>query len=107
MSFVELTSQKEFEQVTKKGVSLIDFNAPWCGPCKIQEPVLAVLSEHYKDQAVVAKVNIDEYQDIALDMGIQSIPTLIIFKEGMEMGRFIGYQPEETLDKALHNALTS
>ncbi len=105
MAAAELISQKEFEHLIRKGVSLIDFNAPWCDPCRAQNPIIAELEKDYSGKAIVAKVNIDENKSIAFSLGIQSIPTIIIFKEGREMLRFIGFQATETLDKALKEIL--
>jgi len=105
MAEIELSSQKDFEKTIAKGVTLVDFNAPWCAPCRAQDPVLKQLAEAYNGQAVVAKVNLDEARDIALSLQIQSIPTLIIYREGEELHRFVGLQSAETLQKALDNAL--
>ena len=90
MSVIELADEKEFEQATHNGVCLVDFNAPWCAPCRIQEPIISQLGNQFSGRATVATVNIDENQGIAASLGIQSIPTLIIFKKGVEMGRFVG-----------------
>lgn len=101
MTALELNSQEEFRRTILHGVSVVDFNAHWCGPCRDQEPILDALSETYAGKVTVAKLNIDENQLIALDMGIQSIPTIVIFKNGREIDRFIGCQAMETLEKAL------
>ncbi len=105
MAEIELSSQKDFERTIANGVTLVDFNAPWCAPCRAQDPVLKQLAEAYNGQAAVAKVNLDEARDIALSLQIQSIPTLIIYREGGELHRFVGLQSAETLQKALDNAL--
>ncbi len=105
MPAIELNSQKEFDHTIMDGVSIIDFNAHWCRPCRTQEPIIEALNAAYKGKVTVAKVNIDENQMIAMDLGIQSIPTIIIFKEGREIDRFIGFQAAETLENALKNTL--
>ena len=105
MAEIELSSQKDFERTIAKGVTLVDFNAPWCAPCRAQDPVLKQLAESYNGQATVVKVNLDEARDIALSLQIQSIPTLIIYREGEELHRFVGLQSAETLQKALDNSL--
>lgn len=84
-----------------KGVTLVDFNAPWCKPCRAQEPIINALKKIYRGAAKVAMLNIDENREIAFKLGIQSIPTIIIYKDGMEMSRFIGLQNSDTLEKAL------
>lgn len=106
MSTKEITSNQEFEKMIKKGVTLIDFNAPWCGPCRAQEPILDSLSDQLKGRAGVAAVNIDNHQDLATSFNIQSVPTLIIFKDSLERKRFIGLQPESALLNALEYELT-
>ena len=105
MAAVELNSKKEFEKVILNGVALIDFEAYWCDPCRAQDPIIDALNENYEGKVTVAKLNIDKNQLIAMDLGIQSIPTIIIFKEGREVARLIGFQEADTLDKALKNVL--
>lgn len=102
---VEHSSQKKFEHVIHSGVSLINFYASWCHPCRVQEPILKALKEDYSGRATVVMINIDENKDLAYQLGIQSIPTMIIFKEGRETKRFIGLQTAETLDRVLKKAL--
>lgn len=98
-------SSEELDQTIGKGVTLIDFNAPWCAPCRAQEPVIQALDEKYSGRATIATVNIDENQEVAMRLGIQSIPTVILYKEGHEIGRFIGFQSAETLSSAIGEAL--
>ena len=99
------TSRKELDRKIRKGVTLIDFDAPWCAPCRAQEPVILALEQQYGRRATIAKLNIDENQEMAMNLGIQSIPTMILYKEGCEIGRFIGLQSTETLARALGEAL--
>lgn len=105
MAVLKLISRKEFEMVIINGVSLVDFNAQWCGPCRAQDQIIDEINDAYKGKVTVAKLDIDENQPIAMDLGIQSIPTIIIFKEGQEIKRFIGLQEEKTLDNALKTVL--
>ena len=93
--------EKNFAHSISKGITLVDFNAPWCKPCRAQEPIINALKKIYRGAANVAMLNIDENREIAFKLGIQSIPTIIIYKDGMEMNRFIGLQNNETLAKAL------
>ena len=96
-----LTSLKDFDDAILKGVTLIDFNAPWCDPCRAQDPIINDVKKAYNGKATIAKVDIDQNPKIAMDLGIQSIPTLILFKDGKEMDRFIGLQAADTLNRAL------
>lgn len=105
MAATQLTNAKEFETVIKKGVTLIDFNAPWCGPCQAQAPILKKVSGKFAGRALVAEMNIDTNQDTASRYFVQSIPTLIIFKDGKEVKRFIGFQGEHVLTSALEGSL--
>ena len=92
---------RDFERAVADGVTLVDFNAPWCGPCRSQEPILRELEKTYAGRATVTAIDIDAHQDLAFALGIQSIPTLIIFKDGKEKKRFIGLQSGTTLSDAL------
>jgi thioredoxin len=94
-------TQKKFEQSILHGVTLVDFDAPWCAPCRAQQPIIDTVKKRYLGKAAVKKINIDDNRDIALHLGIQSIPTIIIFKEGKEMNRFIGIQTAEMLNRVL------
>ncbi len=96
-----------FEQLIAEGVTLVDFNAPWCAPCRIQSPIISKLSRKYKGRAAVVEVNVDENQRQALKLGITSIPTMIIFKNGREMKRFVGLQSAEDLITAMEQVLQS
>jgi len=94
-------TQEKFKQSILHGVTLIDFHAPWCAPCRAQGPIIERLKKNYRGKVAVKKINIDDNRDIALHLGIQSIPTIIIFKEGRERDRFVGLQNAETLKRAL------
>ena len=96
---------QELEEAISSGVALLDFSASWCGPCRAQEPIIEQLTQSYDGQAVVKKVDIDEHRDFAVRMGIQSVPTLVLFKDGQEEQRFIGMQNKTVLQKALDAAL--
>jgi thioredoxin 1 len=107
MEPVWLSLEKDFQNTIANGVVLVDFNAPWCGPCRFQEPIIKDIAEQFEGKAFVSAVNVDENREIAIGLGIQSIPTLILFKNGQEIQRFIGLQPAEILSKAVNNAIDS
>ncbi len=101
----EIFSQQDFDNIIGKGVTLLDFNAPWCAPCRAQEPILEKLAAEYKGKASIAAMNIDKNNEIAGKLGIQSIPTLIVFKNGKEIQRLVGLQSKDILADILDNLL--
>jgi len=101
-----ISSPQEFNSAIQDGVTLIDFNAPWCGPCKAQEPILKEIMNQFVDRATIAAMNVDENQEIAVQLGIQSIPTLALFKNGQEIKRLIGLQSQTMLTSVIENALS-
>ena len=102
----DVISDKNFKKEISQGLSLVDFNAPWCAPCRMQEPILEKLSKRYEGRVRIAALNIDENRNTANRFGIRSIPTLIIFNKGKEVQRFVGLQSEGTLSDSLDLLLT-
>ncbi|MBZ0110876.1 MAG: thioredoxin [Thermoanaerobaculia bacterium] len=84
---------------------LVDFWAPWCGPCKMIAPVLDELAAEYGDKLTIAKVNTDENQQYAAQLGVRGIPTMILFRGGQEVDRFVGALPKAGLQAKLDAAL--
>jgi thioredoxin len=80
---------------------LVDFWAPWCGPCRLVSPVVESFGEKHADRMNVAKVNTDENQELAMRYSIFSIPTLIVFENGHEAARLVGYMPQEVMEERL------
>lgn len=94
---VKSLTTDDFAAVTATGTVLVDFWAPWCGPCKMQAPILDKVADKIGDKAVIAKVNVDESPSLAAQFGVRSIPTLILFKNGQKVKDFIGVQQEAAL----------
>ena len=90
-----------FDETIKSGVTLVDFWAPWCGPCQMQGPIIDKIAEEYEGRAVVGKLNVDDNADTAAKFGVMSIPTLILFKDGEKVEQFTGVQSEDKLKTAL------
>jgi thioredoxin 1 len=101
--YIELTAAN-FEETVKEGVALVDFWAPWCGPCRMIAPVIEELAEAYDGKAKICKVNTDEEQDIAIKYGIRSIPTIILFKDGEVVEQMVGAASKQAFEEKL-NAL--
>jgi len=101
----KIKSREALAKDIERGITLVDFYAPWCAPCYLQEPIIHRLAAQFKGKAFIAVMNIDDNQDVALDLGIQSIPTLVIFKNGKEIQRFVGLQSEAVLSEPLRKLL--
>lgn len=90
---------ENFKDVTAKGTVVVDFWAPWCGPCRMVGPSLEELDEEYGDKLTVAKLNVDENQEIAQEYNVMSIPTLILFQDGKPVEKVVGAYPKAELKK--------
>lgn len=101
------TSEKTFDaDVLKSELPvLVDFWAPWCGPCKMVAPVVEALAQEYSGRLNVAKVNVDDNQALAMKYGIRGIPTLLIFKSGEVASQIVGYLPKAALAQKVDAAL--
>jgi len=102
-SIVEL-DDLSFEANVANGVTLVDFWAPWCGPCRMQTPVLHELADELAGSIRVAKVDVDASPRLAARFGIQAIPLLVLLKDGREIARFVGLQPKAALAAAIARA---
>jgi len=84
---------------------LVDFWAPWCGPCKMIGPVLEEYAKDNGDKITIAKVNVDEEQSYAGQFGVMSIPTMILFHNGKAVGQLVGFRPKAEMYRILDSAL--
>ena len=102
MSEITLTMSNFENEVLKSDKTvLVDFWASWCGPCRMIATVLTEIAEDYGDSVKVGKVNVDEQPELAGSFGIESIPTIMVFKNGELTERVVGYKPKEELEKLL------
>ena len=105
---IEFTDANFSEEVLGADVPvLVDFWAPWCGPCKMIAPMVEEISNEYAGKVKVGKLNIDDNQTVASQYGVQGIPTLMIFKNGEMVERIVGVRPKETLTGKLESVLAS
>ncbi len=102
---VKELSDGQFDAAVAEGLTLVDFWAPWCRPCIMQGPILQEVAESVDGQAKIAKVNVDDAGSVANRFDVQGIPTLLLFKDGNEVGRFVGVQSKETLLDAIAKAV--
>lgn len=100
-------TDKNFEQEVSQGqgVVLVDFWAPWCGPCQTMGPVIEELAKDFEGKAKIGKCNVDENGEIASKLGIMSIPSLKIFKDGKIAKEFTGVQAKDVLKSAIESIL--
>jgi len=100
-----LLSDATFKKQIKSGVTLVDFWAPWCMPCKIQGPIVSEVADELEGKAAICKLNIDENKKTAGKLGIRSIPTIIIFKNGKVANKLVGVKSKSVLVKAVNAQL--
>ena len=102
--YIELTSAN-FKDVVGEGVALVDFWAPWCGPCRMIAPVIDELANEFEGKAKICKVNTDEAQDLAVEFGVRSIPTMLFFKNGEVVAQLIGAQSKQVITDKINSLL--
>ncbi|MCU7667103.1 thioredoxin [Bacillus thuringiensis] len=100
---IKNVTDTNFSEETSKGLVLVDFWAPWCGPCKMLAPVLDELDSRMGDEAKITKVNVDENPETAAKFGVMSIPTLLVIKDGSVVDTLVGVKPIDVLEGILRN----
>ena len=101
----KVLGKDNFNDTIANGVTLVDFWAEWCGPCRMQLPILEEVSEEIGERATVGKINVDHELELAQRFGVQSIPTLILFKDGEIIDKMVGVEAKETLVDKINKAL--
>lgn len=102
---IVIANEKEFESIIEKGVSLIDFYATWCGPCKMLAPFIEEIAEDFEGKVNVCKVDVDQVESLAYKYNVRSIPTLIYFKDGKLIEVNVGFQDKKTIEEKLNKLL--
>lgn len=99
-------TESDFDSmISENKLVLVDFWATWCGPCKMLAPVIESLAEEFGGKAVVAKVDVDQEKGLAKRFGVMSIPTVVIFKDGQEVNREVGFKPVDAYRGILQSYL--
>ena len=101
---IDLTTEN-FENTVNNGISLVDFWAPWCGPCRMLSPVIDDLAKEFDGKANICKVNTDEQQDLAVKYGVRSVPTILFMKNGEVIDQVIGAQSKQALADKINTQL--
>ena len=102
--YIELTADN-FDATVAEGVTMVDFWAPWCGPCRMIAPVVEELAEDFDGKAKIAKVNTDEQQELAVKYGIRSIPAILFFKDGEVVDQMVGAASKDAFASKLNAQL--
>jgi len=101
MSYINITKDNFESEVLKNPKTvLLDFWAPWCGPCRMVAPIVEVIADERED-VVLGKINVDEEMELAVQFGVASIPTLVVMKDGKAVNKAIGYRPKSDIEKLL------
>ena len=100
---VKILDDTNFEATVNKGVSLVDFWASWCGPCKVQGPIIDDVADELGEKFNICKVDVDRNQKISQKYGIRNIPTILVFKDGKPVDKLVGVKPKGVLIKTLES----
>lgn len=104
-SQVHHVDEKDFDETVGQGVTLVDYWAEWCGPCRMLTPVLDELAGELEGQAKIAKVNVDESPALAARAGVSAIPLLVVYRDGKEVDRLVGVRPKADIERTVRAAL--
>lgn len=105
IEMARVANQDNIAEVTKEGLTLVDFWADWCGPCKMMDPVLEELEKKYQGKISFAKVNVEENQELAKQYKIMSIPAQVLFVDGVAKEKVTGFKPQVAMEKYLDEKL--
>ncbi len=100
-------TDNNFDETTASGVSLVDFWAEWCGPCRLISPIVDELSKDFEGKATVGKVNVDSNPNVSMKFGVRSIPTILILKDGEVVDKHVGTTTKAALEEKINAALAS
>ena len=104
MAYVKSVDDRTFNDVIASGTVLVDFSAAWCGPCRMLAPMLEILAKEMQGTATIIQVDVDESQSIAMQYDISSVPTLILFKDGVLKQRIVGLKDLASLKELIETA---
>jgi thioredoxin 1 len=102
--YIELTNEN-FDEITKEGVSLVDFWAEWCGPCRMIAPIIEELAVDFDGKANICKVDTDKQQELAVKFGVRSIPTIVFMKDGEKVDEMIGAASKQAFEEKLNSLI--
>ena len=102
MKEIIIDNEEQFNEVVKEGVTLVDFYASWCGPCKMLAPFIEEIAEKYEGKVNVCKVDVDNVETLAYKFNVRSIPTLMYFKDGKLKDVNVGFQDKKSIEETLN-----
>lgn len=103
-----IMTEDEFEHIIKSGkICVCDFSASWCGPCRMMAPIMEDVSEKYKKQYFFYQIDIDSAEELAAKYNVQAVPTIIVFKDGKELGRTTGFQEMDEIENFLKQTINA